>query len=105
MKKKSVLNETFNCELKMQTVANLIKQRIQINLCIILHRVSMAVLLLLIASRDWETVKYVVPGNSSSKPDQLGSERKGDEQSLKYLIILIFIYLFIYLSILFIYLF
>ena len=43
---------------------------------------SMAVLLLFIASRDWETVKNVVPGNSSSKPDQLGSERNGDEQSL-----------------------
>ena len=42
----------------------------------------MNVLLLFIASRDWETVKNVVPGNSSSKPDQLGSERKGDEQSL-----------------------
>ena len=50
-------------------------------LCISLHRVSMAVLLF-IASRDWETVKNVVPGNSSSKPDQLGSERIGDEQSL-----------------------
>ena len=42
----------------------------------------MNVLLLFIASRDWETVKNVVPGNSSSKPDQLGSEQKGDEQSL-----------------------
>ena len=46
----------------------------------------MVVLLLFIASRDWETVKKlvknVVPGNSSSKSDQLGSERKGDEQSL-----------------------
>ena len=42
----------------------------------------MAVLLLFIASRDWETVKNVVPGNSSLKLDQLGSERKGDEQSL-----------------------
>ena len=37
--------------------------------------------LLFIASRDWETVKNVVPGNSSSIPDQLGSEQ-GDEQSL-----------------------
>ena len=47
----------------------------------ILHRVSMAVLLY-IASRDWETVSNVVPGNGSLKPDQLGSERKGNEQSL-----------------------
>ena len=42
----------------------------------------MAVLLLFIASRDWETVTNVVPGNSSLKLGQLGSERKGDEQSL-----------------------
>ena len=42
----------------------------------------MAVLLLFIASHEWETVKNVVPGNSSSKPDQLGSERKGDGQAL-----------------------
>ena len=38
--------------------------------------------LLFIASRDLETVKNVVPGNSSLRPDQLGSEREGDEQSL-----------------------
>ena len=31
--------------------------------------------------RDWETVKIVVPGSSSLKPDQLCSERKGAEQS------------------------
>ena len=31
---------------------------------------------------DWETVKNVVPGNNSLKPDQLGSEGKGDEQLL-----------------------
>ena len=42
----------------------------------------MALLVLFIASRNWETVENVVPGNSSSKPDQLGSEPKGDEQSL-----------------------
>ena len=42
----------------------------------------MALLLVLIASRDWETVQNVVPGNSSLEPDQLGSERKCDEQSL-----------------------
>ena len=65
----------------MQNVANLLRSLIRIYLCIVLHRVSMAVLLF-IASRDWETVKNVVPGNSSSKPDKLGSERKGDEQSL-----------------------
>ena len=38
--------------------------------------------LLFIASRDWETVKNVVPGNSSSTPDQLGSKGKGAEQLL-----------------------
>ena len=38
--------------------------------------------LLFIASCDWETVKNVVPGNSSSKPDQLGGEGKGAEQSI-----------------------
>ena len=60
----------------------------------------MAVLLLFIASRDWETIKNVVPGNSSSEPYQLGSERKGDGQSgIKCLIILIF-YLFINLYLL-----
>ena len=39
-------------------------------------------------SRHWETVKNVVPGNSSSKPDQLGSEGKGaeHEQSLNVLL-------------------
>ena len=63
----------------LQTLLN---SEVRIYLCIILHRVSMAVLLLFIASRDWERVKNVVTGNSSSKPDQLGSERKGDEQSL-----------------------
>ena len=42
----------------------------------------MAVLLLFISPRDWETVKNVVPGNSASKPDQLGRERKGDGQAL-----------------------
>ena len=60
----------------------LLNSEVRIYLCIILHRVFMAVLLLYIASRDWETVKNVVPGNSSSKPDQLGSERKGDGQAL-----------------------
>ena len=47
----------------------------------ILHHVSMTVLLF-IASRDWVTVKNVVPGNSLSKPDQLGSEGKGAESLL-----------------------
>ena len=82
MRKFSVLNETFNCERKMQNVANVINSEVRINLCINLHRVSIAVLLLFIASREWETVKNVVPGNSSLKSDQLGSERKGDKQSL-----------------------
>ena len=40
------------------------------------------IVLLFIVSRDWETVKNVVPGNSTSKPNQLGSEGKGAEQSL-----------------------
>ena len=44
--------------------------------CIILHRVSITVLQFT-ASRDWETVQNVVLGNSSSKPDQLGSSGKG----------------------------
>ena len=70
----------------------------------------MAVLLLFIASRDWETVKNVVLGNSSSKPDQLCSEQKGDGQSGKMLnysnlLFIIYIYLFICLLINFIYLF
>ena len=63
----------------LQTLLN---SEVRINLSLILHRNSMAVLLLFIASPDWETVKNVVPENSSSKPDQLCSERKGDEQSL-----------------------
>ena len=70
----------------MQNGANLlrslIKQRsLRLFVYIILHRVSMIVLLF-IASCDWETVKTVVPGNSSLKPDQLGSEGKVAEQSL-----------------------
>ena len=32
-------------------------------------------------SRDWETVKNVVPGNSSMKPDQTGGDGKGVKQS------------------------
>ena len=32
-------------------------------------------------SRDWETVKNVVPGNSSTKPDQAGGDGKGVKQS------------------------
>ena len=38
--------------------------------------------LLFIASRDWETDKNVVPGNSSSKPDPLGGKKKGADQSI-----------------------
>ena len=45
-----------------------------------LHRVSMT-LLLFTASRDWETFKNDVAGNSKSKPVQIGSEEKGAEQS------------------------
>ena len=32
-------------------------------------------------SCDWETVKTVVPGNSSMKPDQTGGDGKGVKQS------------------------
>ena len=32
-------------------------------------------------SRDWETVKNVFPGNSSSKPDRTGRDRKVAKQS------------------------
>ena len=32
-------------------------------------------------SFDWETVKNVVPGNSSMKPDQTGGDGKGVKQS------------------------
>ena len=32
-------------------------------------------------SCDWETVKNVVPGNSSMKPDQTGGDGKGVKQS------------------------
>ena len=45
-----------------------------------LRHVSMKVLQFT-ASRNWETVKNVVLGNSSSKSDQLDSEGKGAEQS------------------------
>ena len=57
-----------------------ISSEVGVYLRIILHRVFMTVLLFT-ASSDWETVKNVVPGNSSSKPDQLCSEEKGAEQS------------------------
>ena len=74
----------------MQNGANLLRSLIEqrslpLFVYIILHCVSMIVLLFItrhVASRDWETVKTVVPGNSSSKPDQLGSEGKGAEQPL-----------------------
>ena len=32
-------------------------------------------------SCDWETVKNVVPGNSSIKPDQTGGDGKGVKKS------------------------
>ena len=32
-------------------------------------------------SCDWETVRNVVPGNSSTKPDQTGGDGKGVKQS------------------------
>ena len=37
--------------------------------------------LLFSMSYDWETVKNVVPGNSSMKPDQTGGDGKGVKQS------------------------
>ena len=37
--------------------------------------------LLFSMSRHWETVKNVVPGNSSMKPDQTGGDGKGVKQS------------------------
>ena len=37
--------------------------------------------LLFSMSCDWETVKNVVPGYSSIKPDQTGGNRKGVKQS------------------------
>ena len=58
----------------------LISSEVRVYLRIILHRVSMSVLLFN-ASRDWETFKNVVPGNSSTKPDLLGREGKGSAQS------------------------
>ena len=36
--------------------------------------------LLFSMSCDWETVKNVVPGNSSMKPDQAGADGKGVKQ-------------------------
>ena len=37
--------------------------------------------LLFCMSCDWETVKNVVPGNNSMKPDQTGGDGKGVKQS------------------------
>ena len=48
--------------------------------CICLRHASV----LLLSTRmscDWETVKNVVPGNSSMKPDQTGGDGKGVKQS------------------------
>ena len=46
--------------------------------CICLHHETV---LLFSMSSDWETVKNVVPGNSSMKPDQTGGDGKGVIQS------------------------
>ena len=43
-------------------------------ICICLRHESV---LLLSMSCDWETVKNVVPGDSSTKPDQTGGDGKG----------------------------
>ena len=75
--RKNLFNETFNCDRKMQNDENVLRSsEVRVYLRIILHRVSMTVLLFT-ASRDWKTVKNVVPGNSSSKPGQLCNEGKG----------------------------
>ena len=60
--------------------------------------------LLFTASRDWDAVKNVVPGNSSSKPDQFGSEEKVPNSHQNVFLIVLIFYLFIH-SFLFIYLF
>ena len=39
--------------------------------------------MLISVSCDWETVKNVVTGNSSSKPDRTGRDRKFAKQSKK----------------------
>ena len=79
--RKNLFSETFNCERKVQNDENVLRSlNKRVYLRIILHRVSMTVLLFT-PSCDWETVKNVVPGNSSSKPDQLGGEGQGAEQS------------------------
>ena len=59
---------------------SLIKQRFSFLFTYNFACVSMTVLLFT-ASRDWETVQNVVPGKSSSKLNQFGSEGKGAEQS------------------------
>ena len=41
----------------------------------------MKTVLLFSMSCDWETVKNVIPGNSSMKPDQTGGDGKGVKQS------------------------
>ena len=78
--RKNLFNETFNCERNMQNDENMLRSSEVRVIRIILHQVFMTVLLF-IWSRDWETVKNVVPENSTSKPDQLCNEGKGAEQS------------------------
>ena len=80
-----LINETFDCKRKMQNDENVLrslnKQRSsRLFLHRILHHDSLT-MLLFTTSHDWETVQNVVPGNSSLNADQLGSERKGAEQS------------------------
>ena len=58
-----LFNEAVNCERKMQNGANLLRSLIkQRSLRLFVY--NFASVLLFIASRDWETVKNVVPGNS-----------------------------------------
>ena len=78
---KNPFRETFNYEQKVQNDENVLRSlNKRVYLCIVLHHVSMTVLLSTLLC-DWETLKNVVPGNSSSKPDQFCSETQGAEQS------------------------
>ena len=78
----------------------MMKMKLGVYLRINLHGVSMTVLLFT-SSRDWETVKNVVTGNSSSKPDQLkvlNSHQMLNCSDIFYIFIYLFIYSFIYLK-------
>ena len=61
------------CKMMKLCVEALISSEVRVYLRTLLHLVSMTVLQST-ASRDWETVEHVVPGNSSSISDQLDSK-------------------------------